>query len=139
LSNGQTLLPMVRRERHPHGFEYDARTVTGQTCTALSGTTFQTGGDQFFFKVVGATNDDAFSMCDVWNTPQGGVPPHIDHRDDEAFFVLEGTCDCRLGDRNLACGPGESFFTPRGTPHGIMNMGDIQALTLIVQSPGSVI
>ena len=61
------------------------------------GTTFRARGDLFFFKVVGADNDDAFSLCEVWNAPQGGVPPHIDHRDDEAFFVLEGMYGCRLG------------------------------------------
>ena len=103
------------------------------------GTTFRARGDLFFFKVVGADNDDAFSMCEVWNVPQGGVPPHIDHRDDEAFFVLEGTYDCRLGDRDLTCGPGESFFAPRGTPHAFKNVGDAQARMLIVQSPGGVI
>ncbi len=103
------------------------------------GTTFRARGDLFFFKVVGADNDDAFSMCEVWNVPQGGVPPHIDHRDDEAFFDLEGTYDCRLGDRDLRCGPGESFFAPRGTPHAFKNVGDAQARMLIVQSPGGVI
>jgi mannose-6-phosphate isomerase-like protein (cupin superfamily) len=91
------------------------------------GKTFRARGDLFFFKVVGADNDDAFSMCEVWNAPQGGVPPHIDHRDDEAFFVLEGTYDCRLGDCNLTCGPGESFFAPRGTPHAFKNVGDTGA------------
>jgi mannose-6-phosphate isomerase-like protein (cupin superfamily) len=96
-------------------------------------------GDLFFFKVVGADNDDAFSMCEVWNEPQGGIPPHIDHRDDEAFFVLEGTYECRLGDRELTCGPGESFFAPRGTPHAIKNVGEAEARLLIVQSPGGVI
>ncbi len=66
-------------------------------------------------------------------------PPHIDHLDDEAFFVLEGTYACRLGDRDLTCGPGESFFAPRGTPHAFKNAGDTQARMLIVQSPGGVI
>jgi mannose-6-phosphate isomerase-like protein (cupin superfamily) len=103
------------------------------------GKTFRARGDLFFFKVVGADNDDAFSMCEVWNAPQGRVPPHIDHRDDEAFFVLEGTYDCRLGDCNLTCGPGESFFAPRGTPHAFKNVGDTQARMLIVQSPGGLI
>ncbi len=103
------------------------------------GKTFRARGDLFFFKVVGDDNDHAFSMCEVWNAPQGGVPPHIDHRDDEAFFVLEGTYACRLEDRDLTCGPGESFFAPRGTPHAFINVGDTQARMLIVQSPGGII
>jgi quercetin dioxygenase-like cupin family protein len=103
------------------------------------GKIFRARGDLFFFKVVGADNEDAFSMCEVWNEPGGGIPPHIDHRDDEAFFVLEGTYECLLGDRTLTCGPGESFFAPRGTPHAIKNAGEGQARILIVQSPGGVV
>ena len=103
------------------------------------GKTFRARGDLFFFKVVGTDSNDAFSLCEVWNAPQGGVPPHIDHRNDEAFFVLEGTYACRLGDRDLTCGPGESFFAPRGTPHAFKNVGDAQARMLIVQSPGGVV
>ena len=103
------------------------------------GKTFRARGDLFFFKVAGTDSNDAFSLCEVWNAPQGGVPPHIDHRDDEAFFILEGTYACRLGDRDLMCGPGESFFAPRGTPHAFKNVGDAQARMLIVQSPGGII
>ena len=85
------------------------------------GKTFRARGDLFFFKVVGADNGDAFSMCEVWNAPQGGIPPHIDHRDDEAFFVLEGTYDCRLGDRNLTCGP-VSHSSHRAVRHTLSRM-----------------
>jgi len=103
------------------------------------GTTFRARGDLFFWKVVGTDNDNAFSMCETRSAPQGGVPPHIDHRNDEAFFVLEGTYSCLLGDQTLECGPGESFFAPRGTPHAFKNVCDVDARMLIVQSPGGVI
>ncbi|HZB97412.1 MAG TPA: cupin domain-containing protein [Candidatus Sulfotelmatobacter sp.] len=103
------------------------------------GKTFRARGDLFFFKVVGTDSDGGFSMCEVWNELQGGIPPHIDHRDDEVFFVLEGTYECLLGDRTLTCGVDETFFAPRGTPHAIKNVGDTQARILIVQSPGGVI
>ena len=69
------------------------------------GKTFRARDDLFFFKVVGTDSNDAFSLCEVWNAPQGGVPPHIDHRNDEAFFVLEGTYACRLGNRDLRAAP----------------------------------
>ena len=96
------------------------------------GRTFRARGDLFFFKVLGADNGDAFSMCEVRNSPRGGVPPHIDHHDDEAFLVLEGTYSCM-------CTPGESFFAPRGTPHAFKNAGDTEARILIVQAPGGVV
>lgn len=107
--------------------------------SAGEGKVFRARGDLFFFKVVGADNGNAFSMCEVWNEPDGGIPPHIDHRDDEAFFVLEGTYACRLGDRELTCSVGDSFFAPRGTPHAIRNIDDSRARMLIVQCPGGVI
>src|SRR5215210_8472383 len=103
------------------------------------GKTFRARGDLFFFKVVGTDSNDAFSLCEVWNAPQGGVPPHIDHRNDEAFFVLEGVYSCMLGERTLECGPGESFFAPCGTPHAFRNVGDAEARILIVQSPGGIV
>jgi len=103
------------------------------------GKTFRARGDLFFWEVVGADNDDAFSMCETRSAPQGGVPPHIDHRTDEAFFVLEGTYSCLLGNQTLECGTGESFFAPRGTPHAFKNVGNTEARLLIVQSPGGVI
>jgi len=102
------------------------------------GKTFRARGDLFFFKVLGTDNDDAFSMCETRSAPQGGVPPHIEHHD-EAFFVLEGTYSCLLGDRTLECGTGESFCAPRGTPHAFKNVGEAEARLLIVQSPGGII
>jgi mannose-6-phosphate isomerase-like protein (cupin superfamily) len=103
------------------------------------GRTFRARGNLFFYKVVGADNDDAFSLCEVWSEPQGGVPPHIDHLNDEACFILEGTYACRLGNDTLTCVSGESFFARRGTPHAFENVGGAQARMLIVQSPGGVI
>jgi quercetin dioxygenase-like cupin family protein len=50
--------------------------------------------------------------------PQGSSPPlHVHHREDEAFYVLEGRLTCRVGDETLTAGTGSFVWLPRDLPH----------------------
>ncbi len=40
------------------------------------------------FKASGEDTGGAYSLTDSMVPPQGGPPPHIHHREDEAFWVL---------------------------------------------------
>ena len=42
------------------------------------------------FKAVGENTGGAYTLTDSLVPPQGGPPPHIQHREDEAFWVLQG-------------------------------------------------
>jgi quercetin dioxygenase-like cupin family protein len=69
--------------------------------------------------------------------PGGAVPPlHVHHREDEAFYVLEGdmafVCD---GDWTIA-GPGTYVFGPRNIPHGFKVQGTSPARMLLLCAPG---
>jgi len=46
---------------------------------------------------------------------------HVHHRDDEAWYVLEGRLRFQLGDEMREAGPGEAVFAPKGTPHAYGN------------------
>jgi quercetin dioxygenase-like cupin family protein len=51
--------------------------------------------------------------------PRGAVPPfHVHHREDEAFYVLEGDYSVFVGDGVTAASPGTWVWGPRGIPHG---------------------
>jgi hypothetical protein len=71
------------------------------------------GGDTVQFldqvyrmKASGAQTGGLFSLVEV-STPQGsGPPPHVHEREDEAFYVLEGSYEVTVGDGRL--GPGSS-------------------------------
>ena len=68
--------------------------------------------------------------------PGEGTNEHL-HRDcDETGYVLEGTIRTSLGGKITECGPGDSFFVPRKTPHAISNGGAIAARFLFTVTPG---
>ncbi|MEU8797419.1 quercetin 2,3-dioxygenase [Spirillospora sp. NPDC048819] len=51
--------------------------------------------------------------------PKGAVPPlHVHHREDEAFYVLEGDYSVFVGDDVIKASPGTWVWGPRDVPHG---------------------
>jgi mannose-6-phosphate isomerase-like protein (cupin superfamily) len=62
------------------------------------------------------------------------APPHLHHRDDEAWYVLEGTLRIRVGDDELEAPAGSAVFVPRGTPHTYWNPGPGPVRYLLVMT-----
>jgi mannose-6-phosphate isomerase-like protein (cupin superfamily) len=63
-----------------------------------------------------------------WTDSGGGhepplflAPPHIHHRDDEAWYVLEGTLHVRIDDQIHELSAGSGVLAPRGTVHTFWN------------------
>jgi quercetin dioxygenase-like cupin family protein len=51
--------------------------------------------------------------------PSGAVPPlHVHHREDEAFYVLDGQYSVHVGDGVTEASPGTWVWGPRDVPHG---------------------
>jgi quercetin dioxygenase-like cupin family protein len=51
--------------------------------------------------------------------PSGAGPPlHVHHREDEAFYVLDGEYSVFVGDEVIAGVPGTWVWGPRDVPHG---------------------
>ena len=52
-------------------------------------------------------------------SPGGAVPPlHVHHREDEAFYVVEGEYSVFIGDDVTTASPGTWVWGPRNVPHG---------------------
>ena len=51
------------------------------------------------FLITGEETGGAFFMADISVVPGGGTPPHIHHREDESFHLLEGTLTIQVGHR----------------------------------------
>jgi mannose-6-phosphate isomerase-like protein (cupin superfamily) len=49
------------------------------------------------------------------------APLHVHHRDDEAWYVLEGTLRFRIGDDEFEAGPGAAVLAHKGVPHAYGN------------------
>lgn len=76
--------------------------------------------------VIGSING-AFVVAE-WRDAGGQVspprliaPPHVHHRDDEAWYVLEGALRIRVGSNEVEARAGASVFVPRGTAHTYWN------------------
>ncbi len=55
--------------------------------------------------------------------PRWIAPLHLHRKDDEAWYVLEGTLCVRMGDDVVEAKAGAAVFVPRGTPHTYWNPG----------------
>lgn len=102
------------------------------------GRTYRARGFLCTFKLLASDTNGAFTLSEASNAPNTGVPTHIQHLEDEAFFVLEVTYTFQVGDETLHCGPGEVLYVPRGVPHALANTGTEPARLLILQAPGGI-
>jgi quercetin dioxygenase-like cupin family protein len=57
------------------------------------------------------------SVIEVTEPPNADSPLHVHHREDESFWILEGTARFEVGEATIDAGPGDFVFGPRGVPH----------------------
>lgn len=86
------------------------------------------------FVVTGAETGGRYALTDSTVPPRGAAPPHVHHREDEAFWVLAGELEVRVGEQTFRAEPGAFVHLPKGVPHSYENVGAGPArfLTLIV-------
>ena len=63
------------------------------------------------------------------------APLHVHHRDDEGWYVLEGTLCVRSGDEEIEAGAGAGVFVPRGKAHTYWNPRVEPARYLLIMTP----
>jgi mannose-6-phosphate isomerase-like protein (cupin superfamily) len=57
------------------------------------------------------------SVVESHDVTGGGPPPHIHHREDETFQILEGEYEWTVGGKTFLAQKGATLFAPRGVPH----------------------
>jgi mannose-6-phosphate isomerase-like protein (cupin superfamily) len=62
------------------------------------------------------------------------APRHVHHKDDEAWYVLEGTLCVEVGTEEIEARAGAGVFVPRGTPHTYWNPGPGPVRYLLVMT-----
>ncbi len=68
--------------------------------------------------------------------PGFASPYHKHHREDEAFYVLDGEVSFVFDGKWLKAGPGTYMFGPREIPHGFKVVGSVPARMLLLCAPG---
>ncbi|GAA3811522.1 cupin domain-containing protein [Nocardioides panacisoli] len=90
--------------------------------------------------VVIGTADSGGSMnvFEFWCPPGKGPRVHTHSREDEIWWVLEGSFRFLAGDEMLHAETGGVAFGPRGLPHAFQNVGSAAGRLLIVTAPGGI-
>lgn len=91
--------------------------------------------DTATIKIRGADTGGVFSQIETTCGPHAGPPPHIHHREDETFFVIEGQFEFICGGHRTTGGPGTVAHLPRGVSHCFRNLGDTPGRVLVTITP----
>lgn len=92
-------------------------------------------GDRYTVKASGEDTGGAFALIEVMVPPQSGPPPHLHHREDEAFYVLEGEFEVHIDEQRLTAGPGSWVRMAKGSLHHFKNIGAKPGTILILATP----
>jgi quercetin dioxygenase-like cupin family protein len=84
--------------------------------TDATGRVFSVVGDRYHFLVTGEESGGAFAMMEFLVPPQHGPPPHVHHREDEVFYVLEGEFTFTVAGRMIRAAAGGTCRTRSRTP-----------------------
>ncbi len=93
-------------------------------------------GEMVTCKVTSDQTSGAYSLFEITTQPGDGPPPHIQHWEDESFYVLEGEYEFLLEDRPTRMGAGSSVYVPKGNLHVHKNVGDRLGRMLVSHTPG---
>ena len=66
----------------------------------------------------------------VYHLPAGGADTQRPHKEDEAYYVMEGRGSFRAGDEDRAIGPGAFIFVEAGKEHRFHSI--TEDMTLLV-------
>lgn len=133
-------------DREPPNFEAEAdATITSEDFGATPDLTLRLPGEGHSIAVVGdlyrflATSSETRGRYAIWHAtvpPGGGPPPHVHSREEEGFFMLEGSLTFFVEGTPTQAGPGTTLHLPRGVEHAFRNEGDQPARMLILVAPG---
>lgn len=88
--------------------------------------------------VIKASSADTGGQMTIIEITEGAgkeAPLHVHHREDEAFWILEGDVTFEVGDTTIEAHAGDYVFGPRDIPHRY-TVGDSGCRMLFICTPG---
>ena len=93
-------------------------------------------GELVTYKTASDQTGGAYSLFEVTTQPGVGPPPHVQHREDESFYVLEGEYEFVVEGHSTRAGAGTLLYLPKGILHAHKNVGGGAGRMLVSQTPG---
>lgn len=100
--------------------------------------TISGAGDEYAFLISGSETAGHYFLMEAVVPPGGGPPPHIQTREEEGFYVLEGEVVFRADGQSWVGTPGTFLHVPRGVPHQFKNESDEPVRMLIFFAPAGI-
>lgn len=92
-------------------------------------------GSKVAIHIHGRDTGGSLSVVEVQDEPGSGPPPHIHHREDETFHVLDGEYEFTIGEETLKLAKGATVFAPRQIPHTFRCVGQAAGRLLVTMTP----
>jgi quercetin dioxygenase-like cupin family protein len=92
-------------------------------------------GGPLTYKVRGEQTGGVLTAFENVIAPGDGPPLHTHAAEDEAWYIVDGELEFRLGDELRSAPSGSFVFVPRGTPHAFRNVGEDPARILVLFTP----
>jgi len=105
------------------------------TPTSDSYSVYSVVGDRYTFLLTGAQTDGAYFVFEAFVPPGSGSPPHVHHREDEAFYVIDGEFEFTVAGAAIRVGAGQSVFGRRDVPHNFKNVGSTPGRMIVTLTP----
>jgi quercetin dioxygenase-like cupin family protein len=100
-----------------------------------AGKSFWLTTDRHTLKLVSADTNGAFTLIETTARPEFAPPPHIHHRQDEYFYILEGSFEFSCEGRTFTAGAGSVVHLPKGRVHTHRAAGSAPARALALYTP----
>ena len=95
-------------------------------------------GDQYRYLATGDDTDGGYYLVEAIVPPGGGPPLHIQTREEEAFYILEGELSFYGDDGEVVAGSGTYLNIPKGAKHRFRNNGDTTAKMIFFFTPAGI-
>ncbi len=99
------------------------------------GTVVNVLGTHILIRVHGRDTNDTLAVVESHDQPGEGPPPHIHHREDETFQILEGEYEFMVDGKSVTARAGTTLFAPRGIPHTYRYVGQGTGRLMCVITP----
>lgn len=93
-------------------------------------------GSLMTFLATGEDTRGQFALIEAAMRRGNVPPPHIHHREDEIFYVLEGEITVSVGDRTIRGTSGTMIFLPRDVRHSFTIESEQSRMLILVTPAG---
>jgi quercetin dioxygenase-like cupin family protein len=95
-------------------------------------------GSRFLVLATAPETNGAYSAFEIFVPPAAGTPPHAHSKQEAVFYMVRGYLRFQVGDEVQEHGPGSLVHAARDVPHLFVNMGNAEAVVIVIARPGDI-